>query len=213
MDVERLLGMVLRSGLSTKSKSKGKSKGFSGMVKKAAFSKEGLTLLAGIGMAAYEHFRGAQAAPTPPTPAAGPATPPPFPGAKAAPPPFAGARALPGTPDPDLLLLAMVTAAKADGVLDPSERAALLEHLLQSGAGAEERALLDRLLAAPMDLDALVARVTDPVTAAEVYAASRLAIEPDLPVERAYLAELARRLGLDAAMVAEIEARLDEAAG
>lgn len=210
MDVERLLGMVLRTGLSTKSTSK--SKGLGGMVRKAAFSQEGLTLLAGIGMAAYEHFRGAQANPPPPS-QPGPATPPPFPGARAAPPPFAGARPLPGTPDPDLLLLAMVTAAKADGVLDPAERAALLEHLLQSGAGAEERALLDRLLAAPMDLDALVARVTDPVTAAEVYAASRLAIEPDLPVEQAYLAELARRLGLDAAMVAEIESRLEEAAG
>lgn len=69
---------------------------------------------------------------------------------------------------------------------------------------------MDRLLAAPVDLDALVARVKDPVTAAEVYGASYLAIDPDTPAERAWLSMLAARLGLDGEAAAEIERRLDE---
>lgn len=105
----------------------------------------------------------------------------------------------------------MVQATKADGALDDAERARLMAQLDGSGAPVEEVRHLELLLAAPLDLDGLVARVHDPATAAEVYAASRLAIDPDTEAERAYLAELARRLGLDDAAVAEIEARLAEA--
>lgn len=206
MDVERLVGVLLQSGLSRK--------GMGQAARRAAFSKDGLMLLAGIGIAAYEHFRGrppAAAAAEPSAQAGGPAVPPPFPGATAVPPPFPGApppgRAVPA----ELLLLAMVNAAKADGTLDAAERAALLDHLDRAGAGPGERAALERMLAAPADPDGLVAQVRDHAAAVEVYAASRLAIDPDTPAEQAYLVTLARRLGLDADAVAGIEARLAEA--
>ncbi|WP_114394569.1 tellurite resistance TerB family protein [Oleisolibacter albus] len=203
MDVERLVGVLLQSGLSRK--------GMGQAARRAAFSKDGLMLLAGIGIAAYEHFRGrppGAAAAEPAAQAGG--VPPPFPGAAAVPPPFPGVppgRAVPA----ELLLLAMVTAAKADGTLDAAERAALLDHLDRAGAGPAERAALERMLAAPADPDGLVAQVRDRATAVEVYAASRLAIDPDTPAEQAYLVRLAGRLGLDADAVAEIEARLAEA--
>jgi uncharacterized membrane protein YebE (DUF533 family) len=45
--------------------------------------------------------------------------------------------------------------------------------------------------------------------AAEVYAASLIAINPDTPAEKAYLAMLAARLNLDPGLVREIELRLD----
>ena len=101
---------------------------------------------------------------------------------------------------PDLILTAMVAAARADGVLDAEERATLERYLMDSGADAQDWAHLDRLMRQPVDLDTLVARVKDPVTAAEVYGASYLAIDPDTAAERAWLSMLAARLGLDQAL-------------
>ncbi|ACI99265.1 DUF533 domain-containing protein [Rhodospirillum centenum] len=232
MDVERLLGMFLDNSL------RGRSVG--GIARRAAFSREGLTLIAGIGFAAYEHFRGRQQGPQvePPPPPGGQAVPPPFPGAApgagaapAAPPPVVPLPAVPmpaapsgppplppgaltppaPVPDVDLLIYAAVQAAKADGVLDEEEKRDILDAMEEEGAENDVLARFNELLAGPCDMDGLVARVKDPATAAEVWAASRLAIEPDTRVEQDYLAELARRLGLDEAAVAEIEARLAEA--
>ena len=59
-------------------------------------------------------------------------------------------------------------------------------------------------MAAPVDVAALAAEVRSPAQAAEVYAASLLAINADSSAERAYLSELARALGLDDATVAEL---------
>ena len=50
-----------------------------------------------------------------------------------------------------------------------------------------------------------------PGTAAEIYAASRLAIDPDHPAERAYLQMLAARLGLEEGLIEEIELAVREA--
>ncbi|MFM2043960.1 MAG: hypothetical protein RLY86_2536 [Pseudomonadota bacterium] len=257
MDIERLLGSLVGSGLRRKSSD-------GGMLRKAAFSREGITLLAGIGIAAYEHYRSRHSpgpkAPMPPLPGPGaahgappgystppvhnapahgappvfgagatpqapplpPAAPPPFPGAAAgipaAPvPPLPGLPwggrplAPPPPPEPELLLRAMVLAALADGVLDGDERAALARYLERDGVTPAEQAHLGRLLADPGSIDDLAALVTDPGTAAEVWAAARLAIDPDTAAEQAFLADLADRLGLDSDALAEIEARLEEA--
>jgi uncharacterized membrane protein YebE (DUF533 family) len=61
---------------------------------------------------------------------------------------------------------------------------------------------------APADVAALVAEVRGPEVAAEVYAASLLAIEVDTPAERAYLADLAERLRLPPQAVAQIHRAL-----
>lgn len=196
MDLQRLLGLLIGAGLRKRS--------MKSAVAHAATSREGLTLLAGIGFAVYEHFRRSQSdgadRPT------GTATPPPFPWDKwsSAPP------APPPRPEPDLMLRAMAMAALADGDLDDRERQALDAHLDRVGATAAERAHLAGLLSDPGSIDDLAARVNDPGTAAEVWAAARLAIEPDTSEEDIFLAELAERLGLEDA-VGEIEARLQEA--
>lgn len=203
MDVERLIGSLLRSGMGRK--------GVSRSLRRAAFSGQGLTLLAGIGIAAYEHFRsqGAGGAPAPaPAPASGPATPPPFPGAT---PTAAAQPGPPPPPQPDLLLQAMVQAALADGVLDAAEREAIQTYLSRDGVTEAERAYFARLLADPGTIDDLAARVQDPGTAAEVWAAARMAIDADTEVEQDFLRRLGERLGLDGAARADIEARLVEA--
>ncbi len=107
-----------------------------------------------------------------------------------------------------LALQAMITAAKADGRIDDTERQRILGKLNEAGADPEEQAFVEAELAKPMDLDALVAAVPDQQTAAEIYAASLLAISVDTPAEKDYMQQLAQRLGLDQATVASLHGRL-----
>lgn len=95
-----------------------------------------------------------------------------------------------------LLIRAMCQAAKADGEIDADERARIMAHL--ADATAEERAYVEEQMAAPLDLDGLVA-ASSSAMAAQVYSTSLMAISPDKPVEQAYLAQLASALGLDKA--------------
>lgn len=102
------------------------------------------------------------------------------------------------------LVRAMIAAAKADGKIDAEEREAIFFKLAQLQLGSEEKAFVFDELAGPLDVDAVVARADTPQHAAEIYAASLVAIDADTEVERAYLADLARRLSIDPRLVAEI---------
>lgn len=110
-----------------------------------------------------------------------------------------------------VLLTAMVSAAKADGHIDADEQARIFEKIDEAGLGAEEKAFLMDELRSPLDIDKVVAGATTPEAAAEIYAASRLAIDPDHAAEQAYLQMLSARLGLDQALVNEIEFAVREA--
>lgn len=103
------------------------------------------------------------------------------------------------------LFRAMVAAARCDGRLDIAERRVLLEQIEKLGLPEGERAELYAQLEKPASLDEIVASATTPQRALEIYAASRVAIEPDSPAERGYLALLAARLGLEDGLVAEME--------
>jgi uncharacterized membrane protein YebE (DUF533 family) len=101
-------------------------------------------------------------------------------------------------------LKAMINAAKADGRIDAEEKARLFDRLGQVSLTEAERDFLFDELARPIDTDGLVKESTSPAVAAQIYAASLLAIDPDQPSEKAYLAELARRLGVDPGLATEI---------
>jgi len=103
-----------------------------------------------------------------------------------------------------LLVTAMISAAKADGYIDPAERKHIFDRLDAAGLDTESKAYVVDQLRAPLDLDAIVNGAKQPEVATEVYAASLLAIDPDHPAEKAYLQMLAARLGLDEALVQEI---------
>jgi uncharacterized membrane protein YebE (DUF533 family) len=103
------------------------------------------------------------------------------------------------------LFRAMVAAARADGRLDASERAALLEQIGRLGLGDAERAELYAEIERPVTIEEVVASARTPAQAAELYTASLCATGADTPAERGYLALLAARLGLDDALVASIE--------
>jgi uncharacterized membrane protein YebE (DUF533 family) len=109
----------------------------------------------------------------------------------------------------EVMVRAMIEAAKSDGEIDAEERRRILTCLKDSGALAPDRQALLASMDAPPDMDGLVQRVTNPELAVEVYAASLLAIQDDTPVEQRYLATLAERLKLPADTVRDVHARYE----
>ena len=110
----------------------------------------------------------------------------------------------------ELVLKAMINAAKADGQVDASEMDRILGRMQEAGADAADLAFFRAEMARPMDTGGLVAAARgNPQLAAELYAASLLAIEVDTPAEKDYLAQLAAALGL----TPEVRAHLDQSVG
>ena len=107
-----------------------------------------------------------------------------------------------------LALKAMVAAAKADGQIDQRERERILDKVRDAGADDDLRDFIAKEAAAPLDIDALVREVPDQQAAAQVYAASLLAINVDSEGERAYLRDLSKKLGLDDQVVASLHSVL-----
>jgi uncharacterized membrane protein YebE (DUF533 family) len=110
------------------------------------------------------------------------------------------------------LVRAMIAAAKADGRIDAEEKEAIFEKLKAMTLSAEEKAWVFDELSSPLDINAVVARADTPEHAAEIYAASLVAISADTAAEQAYLEVLANKLKLAPALVAEIHKAAGEAA-
>lgn len=120
--------------------------------------------------------------------------------------PFDPARAPQGEAEFALVIArAMIAAARADGHIDEAERASIADKLRLSGIGDEAEAFLMAELEKPVDLDGLVAAAQTDAQKAELYTASRIAIEPNTRAERGYLDLLAGRLRLPDALVDHIE--------
>lgn len=103
------------------------------------------------------------------------------------------------------VLVAMIQGAKADGHIDAEEQGRIFGHLDNLGLDAEAKAFVMDELAAPQDINRVRRYADRPEVGAELYAASLLAMDPDTPVERRYLNELAAGLGIDPSLAAEIE--------
>jgi uncharacterized membrane protein YebE (DUF533 family) len=105
-----------------------------------------------------------------------------------------------------LFIRAMISAAAADGHIDDHERQTILGGMNSAGFDPEANTWLNDQIVNPPSVDDLVAEATTPELAAQVYTAARLAINPDTPAEKDYLAGLSGSLGLDAELVAHIDA-------
>ena len=104
------------------------------------------------------------------------------------------------------LVRAMVAAASSDGIVDDTERAAIVGNLKAAGIEAEAAQFIESEFANPADPATLAQGITNPEEAAQVYAAARLAIDPDTADEQAFLQALASELQLDPSLVAHIDA-------
>lgn len=102
------------------------------------------------------------------------------------------------------LLQAMIAAAKADGHVTPEERARIDGQLANLGLEDEAAALIAAELDAPLDVGRIAGLAKTEAEAAQIYAASLLAVDPEGAAEKGYLAMLAARLKLDPALVARL---------
>jgi len=201
---EKILGGLIRS--STRGSRGGLGSLLSGGVALGAL---------GVAMEAVEHYMN-----RPPSTA----TPPPLPGDRSAPPPppppkSSGPGLMPPPPpvapqsiqpsESVLLIRAMIAAANADGVIDQTERDNILERLQSVELSPEEHAFIAKELLSPTEMEAIVAGVSTPQLAEQIYIVSLMAIEVDTDQERRYLAALAGRLDLDQATVESIHRNLE----
>jgi uncharacterized membrane protein YebE (DUF533 family) len=110
----------------------------------------------------------------------------------------------------EIVLKAMINAAKADGQIDQGEMQRIVGKLQESGMGKEAQQYVLSEMTKPLDTQALIAAVkAQPTLAAQIYAASLLAIEVDTPAEKNYLDQLATGLGLKP----EVTQRIKEMVG
>ncbi len=111
--------------------------------------------------------------------------------------------------DAQVIVKAMINAAKADGQIDREEIEKVLGKLQEGGLTAEEQQFFKAEANKPGDLSEVVSSVGGDIElAVEVYAASLLAIEVDTEAERSYLKQLAAELGLNPQVSSHIEQTL-----
>jgi len=210
LEAEDILNGLVRGALGGRRKSwrrAGRAVRGSGLINAST-----LLAAAGVAWGLYETWQGQQAAGGGLSGAPGGATP------ASLPPPLPSGAA-PAAPDEDglpapiaRLLRLMISAARADGELGPAERDRILAEAREVGA----EALVQKELEAPRPLSELVDGVTDPELKQQLYTLAFVIVRADESVtggERIYLAQLANRLGLDAAAVSRLEgeaaARID----
>lgn len=109
------------------------------------------------------------------------------------------------------ILRAVIAAAKADGHIDEREQQLIEAEAAKEGEGSELQRWLEQELRRPVDPAAIAADAESPEIAAEMYLASRLVVDTESYMERAYLDELARALQLDPELRAQLDHQAEEA--
>jgi len=106
----------------------------------------------------------------------------------------------------ELILRAMINAAKADGRIDQQEVQRIVGKLEEAGEPEEARDFVLAEMGKPLDLEGFLAEARQrPSLAPQIYAASLLAIEVDTPAEKEYMQQLASHLNIAPGVVAELE--------
>lgn len=111
--------------------------------------------------------------------------------------------------DANIIVKAMINAAKADGAIDSAELNRIIGKLDDDGLSQDEKDFFISEAAKPLDLEGVIASADNkPDMAGQIYAASLLAIEVDTQAEKIYLRKLASGLDLNNQTVGYIEQSL-----
>jgi uncharacterized membrane protein YebE (DUF533 family) len=111
--------------------------------------------------------------------------------------------------DANIIVKAMINAAKADGAIDNKELQKIVGKFEENGLTTEEKDFFMSEAAKPLDLKGVTASANDRSDmAAQIYAASYLTIEVDTSRERQYMEDLAAGLKLDTETVKYIKKSL-----
>lgn len=214
MDIERLIGSVIQGAVASRGKRSKKALRALGGGKGSVVNARTLLAAAGLAWGVYETIKsrseaGPAAAAPPGLPPPQPSAPPPLPSAAPASLPTlpASAPVVSGPPLPDGVLRIVrlaISAARADGELSAAERELILARAREAGAEAQVKAELERSLALPD----IVGGAGDAAERHRLYQLAFSIVRADESVtgaERIYLAQLAHRLGLDAAAAQALE--------
>lgn len=108
--------------------------------------------------------------------------------------------------DAEIIITAMIDAAKADGQVDADEFQRITSSLQKNGLGQDGLNYVIQKLQGPMETAKIVAAVKGrPELAAQVYSASLMAINVDTDAERRYLTKLGKAMGLNDSVMQNIE--------
>lgn len=105
----------------------------------------------------------------------------------------------------EAILRALVAAAKADGHIDARERQVIEGEFARLAPDAEVQQWMKAELDKPLDPAEVARAAGSPEIASEMYLASLVAADEQNFMERSYLDELARQLGLDEALKRRLE--------
>lgn len=112
------------------------------------------------------------------------------------------------------ILKALVAAAKADGHIDARERELIETELARLEISDPElRRWLKAEIEKPLDPAEVATAAQTPELASEMYLASRLVIDQESWMERAYVDELSRRLCLAPSLRAQLDAQVASLGG
>lgn len=105
-----------------------------------------------------------------------------------------------------ILLKAMIAAAKADGHVNSKEVTAIEEQVAKLGLGDDTAALIQEEIAKPLDVKEVAALAEgNQAMAAEIYLVSAVISNRENSMEREYLENLAQEMGLPDALVAQLQ--------
>ncbi|MBL8143121.1 MAG: DUF533 domain-containing protein [Acidobacteria bacterium] len=209
VDIENLIGSVVRGALTGKKKKHRGALGYlTGSRRGSSSWINGSTLLAAAGVAwgLYETMqqKGTVSAPTgaPGGVPSGVMSAPPAPAPPGPPPVPAG---VPSAPPEVLRVIRLtISAARADGTLTPHEEASILAQARAAGI----EALVTRELQTPLPLAVVLDGVSDPKVKQDLYTLAFTIVRADEQVssgERAYLAQVAHQLGIDPEVAQQLE--------
>lgn len=108
----------------------------------------------------------------------------------------------------EIILKAMIAAAKADGHVDQAEMVRIEATLKEAGADSQLQQLLHSELNKPLDPTDIAQLSRSPQQAAEIYLASLIVVDEQNFMEKAYLQELARQLKLSPEITHQLEVQL-----
>ena len=107
-----------------------------------------------------------------------------------------------------LILKAMIAASKADGHVDDNEMAKIEQALEDMGADYQLTQMVSQELHKPLDPTEIANLAQSPQQASEIYLASLIVADDQNFMEKAYLKELAKQLGLAQEVIEQLDAQV-----
>ena len=105
----------------------------------------------------------------------------------------------------EILLKAMIAAAKADGHINKKEVAAIDEQIAKLGLTGDVADLMQKEIAKPLDVKEIAALAENSAIAAEIYLVSAVVTDKENSMEREYLDTLARTMELPDSLVEQLQ--------